>query len=92
MLKITLETLSAPASEGCVSMGIPVFSHVVVYERLKVFQRVGLISVALRVGMKRLATPRVLGFMLRGHAVPRLVECCRDTSLTCQQMYSQPRC
>ena len=61
-------------------MGIPVFSHVVVYERLKVFQRVGLISVALRVGMKRLATPRVLGFMLRGHAVPRLVECCRDTS------------
>ena len=39
-LKTPLETLSAPASEGRMSVGIPVFSRVMIYEKLAVCQRV----------------------------------------------------
>ena len=86
-----LISLNAAASEGCVSMGIPVFSHVAVYEGLAVCQPVALISVALRLRLRRHATPGVLGDHLekhtfsamtsrplRGDAVPRLVERCCD--------------
>ena len=61
MLQTPLETLRAPACEGRVSRGIPVFSHVMIYERVAVCQRVGLISVVLMLRQNRLATQRVLG-------------------------------
>ena len=49
-----LETLSAPASEGRVSMGIPMFSHVMIYEKVGVCQGVGVISVGFpRTGLQR---------------------------------------
>ena len=37
------------------------FSHVMIYERVAVCQRVGLISVVLMLRQNRLATQRVLG-------------------------------
>ena len=51
-------------------MGIPMFSHVMIYEKLAVCQRVGLISGVLRLRPNRLATPRVLGNSLeKTHSV-----------------------
>ena len=41
-------------------MVIPMFSHVMIYQKVAVCQRVGLISVDLRLRPKRLATQRVL--------------------------------
>ena len=49
--------------EGRVSMGIPMFSHVMIYEKLAVCQRVGLNSDVLRLR----PTPRVLGDSLDKH-------------------------
>ena len=49
------------------SMGIPMFSHVMIYEMLAVCQRVGLNSDVLRLRPNRLATPRVLGDSLDKH-------------------------
>ena len=62
-----VETLSAPASEGRVSMGIRVFSHARIYEKLAVYQRVGLVSIVLRLRPNMLATARVLGDSLHKH-------------------------
>ena len=54
-----VETLSAPASEGRVSMGIRVFSHARIYEKLAVYQRVGLVSIVLRLRPEQCLQPRV---------------------------------
>ena len=59
MVKTLLETLRVPA--GRVSMGIPMFSHAMIYEKVAVCQCVVLISVVLRLRPNRLATQRVLG-------------------------------
>ena len=45
--------------EGRVSMGIPMFSHVMINEKLAVCQHVGLMTVVLRLRPNRLATPCV---------------------------------
>ena len=45
MLKTSLETLRAPASEGRVSRGVPMSWNNLIYEKVAVCQRVGLISV-----------------------------------------------
>ena len=58
---------SAPASEGRVSMGFSMFSHVMIYEKLAICQGLGLISVVLRFRPNRLATQRVLGDSLEKH-------------------------
>ena len=48
-------------------MGIPMFSHVMIHEKLAVCQRVGLISDVLRLRPNRLATPHVLGDSIDKH-------------------------
>ena len=90
------------------------FSHVMIYEKVAVCQRVGLISVVLRLRPKRLATLRVLGdslekflytfcamtsgpllrlhLMQRDHAVPRLLEQCRDIDISLPLAQSHTGC
>ena len=52
---IQISTVAGSSRER-MSMGIPMFSHVIIYEKVAVCQRVGLISVVLRLRPNRLAT------------------------------------
>ena len=53
--------------KGACQWGFACFSHARIYEKLAVYQRVGLVSIVLRLRPNMLATARVLGDSLHKH-------------------------